>query len=411
MTDRPERAAGVLTGGFRWLFASDTISTLGTAISTLALQILLIDGLSADQAQVGLVRAAQWAPYLLFGLLAGVIADRMRRRPLLVAADLVGVVIFGAIGALALAQRLTVPVLAILVFVFGAVTCVSVAAYQSYVPRLVDERALPSAFARLEQMGQSAQALGPLLAGALLRVVSAPVAILLDALSYAASAVCLLAIRTPEPLAPQRERRRLIGELREGAGWVYRHPMLRPYALWLHAWFFGRALVTTMLVYYATVELGLGALQVGLVLACAGVSGVFAAGLAPRLGRRFGVGRVITRVEWVSPLWPVLVALTQPGAWAIAVLALSQLLDGLTSASASLMMSYRTAVTPDRLRARMNATIRTFNWGGLAIASLLSGWLAATWGTRTALLSGAAILLAATVYLGRSAYRDAVLPE
>jgi len=75
------------------------------------------------------------------------------------------------------------------------------------------------------------------------------------------------------------------------------------------------------------------------------------------------------------------------------------------------MMSYRTAITPDRLRARMNATIRTFNWGGLAIASFLSGWIASTWGNRAALGVGAALLLVATAYLWRSAFRRAVLPD
>ena len=132
--------------------------------------------------------------------------------------------------------------------------------------------------------------------------------------------------------------------------------------------------------------------------------------VAPRLGRRFGVGRVITTVEWVSPLWPVLVVLAQPGPWGVAVLVVAMLLDGLTAMSASLMMTYRTAVTPDRLRARMNATIRTFNWGGLAIASFVSGWVASMWGSRVAMLAGAAILLVATAYLRRSAFRSAVLP-
>lgn len=401
---------GVLRGGFRLLFAGDAISTLGTSISALALQILLIETLHADQQEIGLVRGAQFAPYIIFGLLAGVIADRMRRRPLLIGTDLLGLAIFAAIGGLALAGRLTVPMLAGLVFVFGAVSCLAVAAYQSYIPRLVPERALPAAFARLEQLSQTAGAVGPLAAGALLRWVSAPVAILLDAISYAVSACFLLAIRTPEPAADRGERRHIVAELREGARWVYRHETLRPYALWLHAWFVGHALVTTVLVYYATVDLELSPLAVGLGLACAGVSGALAAGLAPRLSRRFGLGRVFAAVELVSPTWPLIIVFARPGAWALVLLVVTQLLDGLTSVSGSLGMSYRSAVTPDRLRARMNATIRTFNWGGLAIASMVSGVIAATWGTRAALLVGAAVLTVATAYLWRSPYRGAVMP-
>ena len=408
--DQPGPAPVGLGAGYWRMFAADTVSSIGTVVSTLAIQFLLIDTLKADEQAIGLVRAAQWAPYLVFGLLAGVIAERVRRKPLLVAADLLGMTIFGAIGLLALAGRLTVPIVAGLVFVFGAVTCVSVAAYQSYVPRLVPERALPDAFARLEQMGQVVGSVGPVAAGSLVRFLSAPIAVLVDALSYAVSAVVIATIRTPEPPIVRGESRHLVAELREGARWVYRHETLRPYAFWLHSWFVGRAMVMTVLVFYANQELHLDALTVGLILAAAGVSGVVAAGVAPRLGRRFGVGRVITTVEWVSPLWPVLVVLAQPGPWGVAVLVVAMLLDGLTAMSASLMMTYRTAVTPDRLRARMNATIRTFNWGGLAIASFVSGWVASMWGSRGAMLAGAAILLVATAYLRRSAFRSAVLP-
>lgn len=397
--------------GFWRLLAADSVSSLGTVISTLAIQFLLIDTLHADQQAIGVVRAAQWVPYLIFGLVAGVVAERVRRRPLLIGADLVGMTVFGAIGVLALADRLTVPILAGLVFVFGAVTCLSVAAYQSYVPRLVPEALLPESFARLEQMGQVVGSVGPLAAGSLVRFLSAPIAVLVDALSYAASALLLATIRTPEPDPEPEARRRIVTELREGARWVYRHETLRPYALWLHTWFFGRALVVTVFVYYANQELHLDAVTIGLALAAAGVSGSFAAGLAPRLGRRAGVGRVITSVEWVSPLWPALLLLAQPGVWAVPILVVSQLLDGLTAMSGSLMMSYRTAVTPDRLRARMNATIRTFNWGGLAIASFASGWIASTWGNRAALLAGVVVLVAATAYLWRSPFRRAVLPE
>jgi MFS family permease len=405
-TTAPDR----LGGGCWRLFTADTVSSAGTVVSTLAIQFLLIDTLQADEQAIGMVRAAQWAPYLVFGLIAGVVAERVRRRPLLIGSDVVGMVVFGSIGGLALTGRLTVPLLAGLVFVFGAVTCLSVAAYQSYVPRLVPERALPEAFSKLEVMGQVVGSAGPVAAGSLVRFLSAPIAILVDALSYAVSAVTLASIRTPEPPPAPGARPRILAELREGAHWVYRHETLRPYALWLHAWFFGRSLVVTVLVYYANQQLHLDALTVGLVLAAAGVSGSAAAALAPRWGRRFGVGRVITTIEWVSPLWPVLVVLAQPGPWAVVLLLAAQLLDGLGAASGPLSMSYRTAVTPDRLRARMNATIRTFNWGGLAVASFVSGWIASLWGSRAAMATGAAVLLVATVSLRRSAFRGAVMP-
>ncbi len=398
-------------GGFGRLFAADAISTSGTVISTLALQFVLIDTLHADQQAIGVVRAAQWAPYLVVGMLAGVLVDRVRRRPVLVVADLVSAAVFTAIGVLALTGGLTVPILAALVFVAGTVTCAGVAAYQSYVPRLVPDPLLPAAFARLEQMGQVVGSVGPLVSGSLVRFVTAPVAVLIDAVTYVASAVTLWTIRTPEPPPAPSAHRDLRAELREGAAWVYRHDVLRPYALWLHCWFFGISMVTTVVVYYATVELHLDPLAVGAAMAASGISGIVVAGFAPRLAARFGVGRVITTVEWSTPVWPVLVALAEPGPWAWVTLVVAHLIAGVTAITSSLMMSHRTAITPDRLRARMNATIRTFNWGGIAIAAPISGWIAATWGTRAAILCGAAVLLAATAYLWLSPYRDADFPH
>lgn len=400
-----------LSASFWYLFASDATSGLGSSVSRLALQLLLIERLHASAAEVGAIRSAQWVPYLLFGLVAGVFADRMRRRPVLVASELLAAAIFATIGVLALLDRLTVPLLAVLVFGAGSLTCLSVAAFQSFVPRVVPERLLPDAFARMAQASSAVDSSGPLVAGTLVRFLGAPVAILLDALSYVTSALLLLRIRVQEPRVPRDRRSSVRQEIAEGARWVYGHHELRPYALWLHSWFFCFTLVSTVLVYFATVELGLGPVTVGAILAVEGASGLLWASVATRLGRRYGVGRVVTLVEWVSPLWAGLILLTPEGPWAVPVLVVAQVAFGAGTISMALMMSHRTAVTPDHLRARMNATIRTFNWGGLAVAALVSGLLASTFGTRVAFGVGAIGMLLATTYLWRSPYRRAVMPD
>ncbi len=400
-----------LSASFWYVFASDATSGLGSSISRLALQLLLIERLHASAAEVGAIRSAQWVPYLLFGLVAGVFADRWRRRPVLIASELLAASIFATIGVLALIERLTVPILAVLVFAAGSLTCLSVAAFQSFVPRVVPDRLLPDAFSRMAQASSAIDSAGPLVAGSLVRFLGAPVAVLLDAVSYLTSAVLLGRVRVEEPRTSRGTRTSVRREVAEGARWVYRHRELRPYALWLHSWFFCFTLVSTVLVYFATVDLGLGPVTVGAILAVEGLSGLVWASFATRWGRRYGVGRVVTLVEWSSPVWAALVLLTPEGRWAVPVLVVAQVIFGAGSVSMALMMSYRTAVTPDHLRARMNATIRTFNWGGLAIAALVSGWLAATFGTRVAFAVGAAGMLAATTYLWRSPYRRVVMPD
>jgi MFS family permease len=228
------------------------------------------------------VRSAQWVPALAIGLLAGVLADRVRRRPVLVAADTVTAVATGAIAALALVDLLTVPVLAVLVALVGGASMFFHAAHQSYLPRLVPMELLPVANARIEQAMTAAEAVGPLLVGALVRILSAPAAILLTSFTKAASALLMLTIRVEEPVPQRQPDRHLWRQLKEGASWVYRHRTLAPQAVALHLWFFFNSAIMTVFVFHATEELGLDALAVGLVLSCAGVSGVLGAGLAPR---------------------------------------------------------------------------------------------------------------------------------
>ena len=407
MSDR-----GVLAyPAFVRLWLAGTVSWLGTFSFGLALQLLLIDTLSANQTDIGFVRSAQWAPALAIGLLAGVLTDRMRRRPVLIAADTVTALATGAIGALALTGLLTVPVLAALVAIVGAASMFYHAAHQSYLPRLVPMELLPVANSRIEQSMTAAEAVGPLLAGALVKLFSAPVAILFNAGSKAASAALLATMRVEEPTPQRQPDRHLWAELKEGGSWVYRHRVLAPYAVSLHLWFFFNSAIMTIFVFHATEELGLDALTVGLVLSCAGVSGVVGAGLAPRAGERFGLGRVCVVADWLHPLAFLFLLLAPPGPTGAAVLVVGQLIYGLGAGlKGPLDMSSRNAVTPDRLRARMNGTIRSLNWGSIAVAAPLAGLLATTYGNRPVIAVGILGLVAAALVLTLSPFRSAVMP-
>lgn len=397
---------------FARLWLSDTVKWLGIFTSGLALQLLLIQTLDADQVDLGIVRSAQQLPMLLFGLVVGVLIERVRRRPVLVAADATCALALGAIGVLGVLDLLTIPLVAALMFVLGAASMCSITAHQSFLPRLVPTRLLPSANARVEQSMTAAESVGPLLAGVLVRVVTAPVALLVNAATYAVSAVLVSTIRVTEEVPPPAGRRRIWGDLREGARYVYTHRVLAPYAVALHIWFFFNSAILTVLVFYATVDLGLGPVQVGLALACAGVAGVLAAGLTPRLAERFGLGVIACLADWLTPLAFVLVALAPVGEAGLVLLVVGQLLYGTASGlKGPLDLSYRNAVTPDRLRARMNATIRSLNWGTIVVAAPLSGWLAASYGNRTAIWAGIAGLTLAAVVLTVSPYRQARMSD
>jgi len=393
------------------LWLADTVSWLGIYTSALALQFLLIETLDADQTALGIVRAAQWLPALVFGMLAGVLIDRVRRRPVLIAADVLSAALLGLVAALALTGGLTIAVLAVLVFGVGTASIVFNAAHQSFLPRLVPTRLLPVANARVEQTRTAAESIGPLAAGALVTLLSAPVALLVNATTHAVSAVLLCTVRVQESDPPRRPDRHLWRELREGARWVYGHRTLAPYAISLHTWFFFNSAVMTVLVFFASTELRLDPLTIGLVLACTGITGVAGAGLAPRAAERLGLGVVCVVADWLTPVAFVLVLLARPGTSGAALLVLAQLVYGLSlGLKGPLEMSYRNAVTPDRLRARMNATIRSFNWGSIAVSAPLAGWLAATWGNRPVIAIASGGLVLAAALLTFSPFRTVTMP-
>jgi len=353
-------------------------------------------------------------PYLVFGLLAGVLVDRVRRRPVLVATDLLSAVALGAIPVLALTGHLVVGWLVVLMAVFGLCTLVGDAAFQAFVPRVVPTRLLGAAHARLDQSDAVAQVSGPALAGGLVRLLGAPLTVLVDAVSYVVSAILLATVKVDEPAAERRSKVKLrtIGsEIREGVRWVYRHPTLRPLALSTHAWFACSAVAGAVMMPFASRTVHLSEGTLGLALSVAGLGALAGASAAVRLGRRFGAGRVIVVARFgTAGAWGLMAvsALALPaegavGAWgggpAWVVFALGQLLLGLCmGAESTNEMAYRQTVTPDALQGRMNATMRSINRAMIVVAAPLGGRLAEAVGYGAALVVAGGVLVVATAF-------------
>ncbi|MBO3085943.1 MFS transporter [Cellulomonas fengjieae] len=413
--------------GFSRLWTASTTSAFGSYVTILAIQVLIVDVLAGDAVDVGLVNAARWLPYLLFGLLAGVLVDRVRRRPLLVVADLLSALALAAIPVLAATGHLVVGWLVVLMAVFGLCTLVGDAAYQSFVPQVVPARLLGPAHARLDQSDAVAQASGPALAGGLVSVLGAPLSVLVDSFSYLASAVLVATVRSDERVAAARSAGRVRGigaEVREGLRWIYRHPTLRPMALSTHFWFVCSAIAGAVMTPFALVTLHLSAFTLGLALAAAGLGALAGASMAVQLGRRLGAGwliiaaRVGTGVAWCLMAAAPLALPDAPvlgdwgGGWAWAVFALGQLLLGVCmGAENTNEMTYRQTVTPDALQGRMNATMRSINRAMIVVAAPLGGLLGDAAGYGVALVvAGSALVVSAAVSVG-SGLRGARLDD
>jgi MFS family permease len=399
--------------GFLAFWTASTVSDFGSYVTALALQVLVVMTLKGTATDVGLVSAARWAPYLVLGLVVGALVDRFRRMPILVATDLARAILLGAIPALWLFGWLNLPVLMVFVAVFGVLTLVNDAADQSFTPRLVPGSSLLAANARLDQGSTVAQTSGPLLAGALVALLGAPLAVLVDAASYLFSGALLaIGVRVAEP-APMRSGRALglRREIGEGLRWVYGHRTLAPFAISTHVWFLFNSVLSTVFAPFVLLSLGLGPFALGVALAAAGVGGFAGSLVATRLGLRWGAGWVVIGCRALDALACATIALAPTSGGrllTVAILALGQGVYGLAlGASNANEMGYRQAVTPDALQSRMNTTMRSLNRAVIVVGAPIGGLIADRIGYRPALWIAAAGFLLGALALAASPFRQA----
>ena len=183
---------------FARFWSAETVSGLGSHVTTIALQVLVVVTLHGTASDVGLLNGARWLPYLVLGLVVGALVDRRPRKPVLVATDLGRGLLLGAVPLLWLADRLTLPLLLAFMVGFGTMSLLNDAASQSFLPRLVQRRHLLAANARLDQSSSVAQTSGPVIGGALVAALGAPLAVLVDAVSYLVSGLTIATIRVSE---------------------------------------------------------------------------------------------------------------------------------------------------------------------------------------------------------------------
>lgn len=397
--------------GFLLYWTSYTVSGFGTYVTTLALQVLILVDLGGTVVDVGLLNAARWLPYLLLGLIVGALVDRRRRRPLLIGSDAGRAVVLAAIPVLTVVGWLSMPVLLVVVVLVGLLSLVGDAASQSLVPRIVPRDALVSAHARTDQSDAIAQTSGPLLAGALVSLIGAALAILVDAASYLFSAVAIWCIRVDEPSSRPASRGGLRREIADGLRWIYGHRVLRPMAIGSHAWFFFNSILGTVFAPFVLLGLGLSPFQFGVALSGAGVAALVGSSLSQRAGHRWGAGvAVIVSNVAMACGWALIAIVPESvdDALVVALLVIGQGFYGLgLGLSNANEMGYRQAVTPDALQARTNTTMRSVNRAMIVVGAPLGGLIAAYAGYRPALWIGVGGIVAVTVFLALSPFRSA----
>ncbi|HVZ01201.1 MAG TPA: MFS transporter [Dongiaceae bacterium] len=372
------RMLGGWSPDFRRVLAAFAVSSLGTKIAREAVPLTAVLVLQAGPGAMSLLGVAATLPALLFGLFAGVFADRHRRRPLMIAADLIRFVALGSVPVAAWLGMLTTAQLVIVVIAVAALSLLFNAADTAFLPSLVGRDRLVRANAARESIDSTAEVIGPPIGGVLVQVVTAPLTLLIDALSYLASAGLLLRIRpveTPSP-APAASRR-VLREIAEGLGVLWHQPILRPllFARAIRTFFGG--MFGPFYVLYVIQHLGVTPAVMGLIIACGGIASLAGAAMVPWLNARLPVGPGLIGAFAVKTVGLAMLPLAGVlPAWTLALLVLQQVLqDAVTGYFAVNERSLRQTLTPNHQLGRVAATIAVVNDGPVPLGALIAGLL------------------------------------
>ncbi|HEX5691808.1 MAG TPA: MFS transporter [Roseiflexaceae bacterium] len=374
---------------FMKLWSGQTISLFGSHIGGSALRFTAILFLGATPFQLGVLTAAQMAPALLLGLLAGVWVDRLRRRPILIAADLgrglllLSVPLAFALGLLRIEQLYVVAALA------GALTIFFDVAYGAFLPTVIGREQLVEGNSKLGASDSLAEIAGPPAGGILVQLISAPLAILFDALSFFMSALAIWRIGAPEaaPLVSSASPN-LRREVADGLRAVLHNPLLRPLlGAGVTLSLFGN-IIGALYDLYLIRELGLSPALIGLTIGIGGVSALFGAFLAAPVVARFGIGPTLGGVL-ILKIGTISLLPLAHGPYALAMLMIGQAGDVLFAIYAIAETSLRQSIAPERMLGRINASFNVLITGAGLCGALLGGVLAESIGTRGALVVAA----------------------
>lgn len=402
-----EPSSALATPGFATLWSGQALSQLGWQFTGLAVPVIAVNLLDATDSQMGYLNASSTIAFLAIGLLAGGLVDRWHKRRVMVAADLVRAAVVAAVPAL---FWLGSPELWHLYIVAGILGLASVffdVAYQSYVPVLLPSSAIGDANGKLEATAQVARLAGPGLAGLLLRVVSAPMLLVVNSFGFLASAGFLATIRESERPAPRADRDPLLTEIADGIHFVWREPLLQRIVAVTALSNLGSTVVFTLEPLLVLRLLDVSPWWYGMISSLGAIGGVGGSLLATRAGARFGEGPALVAAAALSGISAMLLPLAavMPSATVIPLLvAASMCMAAGVIVYNVIQVTARQRLCPPALLGRMNASIRFVVWGVMPLAALLAGWLGSALGTVSGMWVGAAVMAAGALPLALSPF-------
>jgi MFS family permease len=410
MTARPARqgvGAAWRLARFRWFWGGQTLSMVGDQVSAIAIPILAVVVLEASVAQMGLLAMASKLPILLIGLIVGVWVDRVRRRRLMIMTDLVRAAVLLTIPLAAAAGLLSLPLLAVVAFVVAALGVVFQISATAFLRTLLPADRLIDGNARLTQSAALARIGGPGLGGALVQALTAPVAIMIDIVTYLISAVALARTRVEEPVVRRIARRAVWREAYDGCRVIWRSPILRASAATAATYNLFHSAVLAVEVIFLSRHLGLSALEIGIILGAVGPGALLGATLAIRIGGRWGIGPVmIAGIVLAGAANLALPLAYGPPLVIFAVIVVASFGSGFGQPLYNINQSaVRQALVGIEWQGRVTATMSVVAGGAAPLGALLGGLLASQVGIRPLLIMAALGTIGAAGWLVGSPVR------
>lgn len=386
----PRRRGGLWHhADFRRLWIGETVSQAGTMVSQLALPLVAILVVHASTFEVGLLTAFATSAFLIVGLPAGAWVERMRFRSVLIVNDLIRAAAIGSIPAASLLGVLTIGQLYVVAIVTGISTVFFDVAYQSYLPELIDRKRLVEGNAKLQASESVSEIAASSVGGVLIQALTAPYAVLVDALSFLWSAGWLAAIRTRPPKPYRKPDRHLRREIGEGLRFVLGNRPLRAIAMCTGSFNLFSSMAYAVFYLLLARDLHISAGVIGLIMSTSAIGGVLGSLVASKFAAKVGHGPAI----WIS------VAAIGPchfvtpfvhNDWTLVLLATAQAGTSMGNVIYNItQVSFRQGLCPPELLGRMNATMRFLVWGTMPLGGFLGGVLGSTIGTRQTLLVAA----------------------
>ncbi len=368
------------------VWTAETISVFGSQFYLIAMPLVAVLVLDASESDMGLLFAVEMSPFLIFGLLAGVLADRMERRRMMIVCDFGRALTLVAIPVAWYFDILSWPVMFAVAFTAGVFTAFFDIAYQAYLPVLVKRNQLLDANSKLETSRSSSQVAGPSIAGIVVDLMGAPLALLANSISFLGSAVFLLRVKTRELVDRENANKSIVSEIRDGLRIVLKNPILRGIAGCTSTGNLFGSMFFALVMLFMVESLELNATWIGVIFAVGAVGAVVGALVSSRIVAAIGLGRTIVISAAAFSLPITLLVLANPGN-ALVLLMPLMFLNGLLMVLYNVnQVSLRQAITPANLQGKMNATMRFLVWGVFPIGGLLGGYLGESLGIKTTIL-------------------------